>query len=185
MRGNTKWCQEFQAWELEGVGVDLEHPRSQSNGLLGLDWNVPLYKTAYVENKIWTVIRAVSIGSWHEEVNFTKLCISGTSLAVQWLRLCALSAVGTGSIPGWGTKIPNAAQHGQNKNKNYASLLAWSQTDSNKSEKLCSLQHLSLLLNFWSGWEEWIFFFLFTFKISCCKIILSSCCCTWDPCIKL
>ena len=29
----------------------------------------------------------------------------GTSLAVQWLRLCTSNALGTGSIPGQGTKI--------------------------------------------------------------------------------
>ena len=31
---------------------------------------------------------------------------------VQWLELCTSTAGGTGSIPGWGTKIPQAAQHG-------------------------------------------------------------------------
>ena len=30
----------------------------------------------------------------------------GTSLTDQWLRLSASTAEGTGSIPGWGTKIP-------------------------------------------------------------------------------
>ena len=42
--------------------------------------------------------------------------MSGTSLVVQWLRLCAASAGGLGSIPGQGTrshvpqlKIPHAA----------------------------------------------------------------------------
>jgi len=30
----------------------------------------------------------------------------GTSLAVQWLRLCASNSGGTGSVPGWGTEIP-------------------------------------------------------------------------------
>ena len=34
----------------------------------------------------------------------------GTSLAVQWLSLHVSTAVGTGSIPGQGTKIPWAAQ---------------------------------------------------------------------------
>ena len=38
---------------------------------------------------------------------------SGTSLAVQWLRLCASNAKGVGSIPGWGTKIPHAIWRGQ------------------------------------------------------------------------
>ena len=32
----------------------------------------------------------------------------GTSLAVQWLRLCASNAGGAGSIPGRGTRIPHA-----------------------------------------------------------------------------
>ena len=39
----------------------------------------------------------------------------GTSLAVQWLGLCASTAGATGSIPGQGTKIPHAARHGQKK----------------------------------------------------------------------
>ena len=36
-----------------------------------------------------------------------------TSLAVQWLRFCAVSAGGTGSIPGQRTKSPHAMQDGQ------------------------------------------------------------------------
>ena len=34
---------------------------------------------------------------------------------VQWLGLHAFIAKGTGSIPGWGTKIPQAAQSDQKK----------------------------------------------------------------------
>ena len=33
---------------------------------------------------------------------------SGSSLAVQWLGLCAFTAMGLSSIPGQGTKIPQA-----------------------------------------------------------------------------
>ena len=33
---------------------------------------------------------------------------TGTSLVVQWLRLCVSNAGGLGSIPGGGTKIPHA-----------------------------------------------------------------------------
>ena len=40
---------------------------------------------------------------------------SGTSLAVQWLRLHAPNAGGTGSIPGWVTKISHAAWRKVNK----------------------------------------------------------------------
>ena len=39
----------------------------------------------------------------------------GNSLAVQWLGLGDFTAEGVGSIPGWGTKIPQAA-HGESKN---------------------------------------------------------------------
>ena len=41
----------------------------------------------------------------------------GTSLVVQWLRLHASNAGGAGSLPGWGTKIPHAPQHGSAKKK--------------------------------------------------------------------
>ena len=41
----------------------------------------------------------------------------GSSLAVQWLGLHASIAGGMGSIPGWGTKIPQALRHSQ-KNRN-------------------------------------------------------------------
>ena len=40
----------------------------------------------------------------------------GTSLKVQWLRLCASNTGVVGSIPGWETKIPYALQ-AQPKNK--------------------------------------------------------------------
>ena len=35
---------------------------------------------------------------------------AGTSLLVQWLRLCASSARGKGLIPGRGTKIPHVTR---------------------------------------------------------------------------
>ena len=41
----------------------------------------------------------------------------GNSLAVQWLVLCASTAGGSGSVPGWEAKILQAAQHGQLKKK--------------------------------------------------------------------
>ena len=46
-------------------------------------------------------------------------CENGTSLVVQWLRLCASNAGGVGSIPGLGTKIPHAVQWEQEKQKNH------------------------------------------------------------------
>ena len=43
--------------------------------------------------------------------------MAGSSLAVQWLGLGAFTAVDPGSIPGWGTKILQAAWGGQKKKK--------------------------------------------------------------------
>ena len=39
----------------------------------------------------------------------------GTSLAAQWLRLCASTAAGTGLIPGQGTQILQAARQKKKK----------------------------------------------------------------------
>ena len=54
-------------------------------------------------------------------ISFKKK-IGGTPLAVQWLRLRASTAVGTGSIPGSGTKIPHALQQGKKKKKLFFEL---------------------------------------------------------------
>ena len=43
-----------------------------------------------------------------KKIVFSKV-VWGNSLAVQWLGLHTSTAGGTGSIPGWGTKIPQAA----------------------------------------------------------------------------
>ena len=49
--------------------------------------------------------------------------ILGTSLEVQWLKLCAANAVGVSSVRGQGTKIPHAAWPGEkekvNRKKNH------------------------------------------------------------------
>ena len=55
--------------------------------------------------------------------NYFKNYKRGTSLAVQWLALCASNAGGVGSIPGWGTRIPHAAR-GSKKNKKIKKLQA-------------------------------------------------------------
>ena len=39
-----------------------------------------------------------------------------TFVVVQWFKLCTPNSQGAGSIPGWGTKILYAAQHGQKIN---------------------------------------------------------------------
>ena len=56
----------------------------------------------------WSKMTQLGFG---EAKQFTK----GTSLEVQWLRLCASIAGGTVSIPGWGTEIPHAVWCGPKK----------------------------------------------------------------------
>ena len=50
-------------------------------------------------------------------VQLMKINQVGNSLAIQWLRLHASTAEGTGSTPGKGTKIPHASQVRQKKRK--------------------------------------------------------------------
>lgn len=46
---------------------------------------------------------------------FLKMTSRRTSLVIQWLRYCASTAEGMGSVPGLGAKIPQALQHGKKK----------------------------------------------------------------------
>ena len=48
---------------------------------------------------------------------FTFKRNTGTSLAIQWLGLCAFTAEDVRSIPGGETKIPQAAWFSQEKSK--------------------------------------------------------------------
>ena len=50
--------------------------------------------------------------------NFQKWSVTRTSPVVQWLRLGASMAGGTGSVPGRGTKIPQTMKHSQKKEEN-------------------------------------------------------------------
>ena len=52
---------------------------------------------------------------------------SQTSLVVHWLRLCASSAEGVGSIPDWKTNIPYAMHipYVQKKKKKAKHILKW------------------------------------------------------------
>ena len=61
------------------------------------------------EDKVRT-LRDPEIGGkgLHLQRTRDKVKKMGTSLAVQWLGLCASTAGGRGSIPGWGTRISHA-----------------------------------------------------------------------------
>ena len=48
--------------------------------------------------------------SFQERNAIFKMTVLGTSLAIQWLRLCASTAEGMGSVPRWGARILLATQ---------------------------------------------------------------------------
>ena len=49
----------------------------------------------------------------------------GTSLGVQWLRLCTPNTGDMGSVPGWGIKIPYVVGHKKKEKKHYKMFLYW------------------------------------------------------------
>ena len=60
---------------------------------------------------------------WKKEAFVLKIVkYKEFSLVVQWLRLHVSTVGGSGSIPGWGTKIPHVTPHGQKKIVKYAFL---------------------------------------------------------------
>jgi len=65
-----------------------------------------------------------------KKYNLLKI-YQGTSLVVQWLRLCASIARGRGSIPGQGTKIPHGIQCGQKVKKVILKYEEWFLYDKN------------------------------------------------------
>ena len=71
----------------------------------------------------------------------SRMTVTGTSPAVQWSRLRASTAGGAGSIPGQGTKIPNAAQRGQKKRM---TMTLFSSTVGSPAPVKCSSHKLAL-----------------------------------------
>ena len=64
-------------------------------------------------------------GEWGKKIGLHKnLKLSGNSLEIQWLGFRASTTEGSGLIPGWGTKIPQAvAASPKNKTKQNKQLL--------------------------------------------------------------
>ena len=65
----------------------------------------------YINSKL-RIMHLVLLGNTNSH---SRIIFTGTSLVVQWLTLYASTAGGTGSIPGLGTKIPNAMQSKEKK----------------------------------------------------------------------
>ena len=75
----------------------------------------------------------------------------GTSLVVQWFRICASTPGGMHWILGWGTKIPHSMGYGQKKKKRRRKKLSGLQqviqllSDSRKiGAQVCLAQALEL-----------------------------------------
>ena len=73
---------------------------------------------------VWVALTQSMQGLKSKDWNFSslrrrnlasRLQHRGNSLAVQWLGLCVFTAEGWGSIPGRGTKIPQATCSSQKK----------------------------------------------------------------------
>ena len=57
--------------------------------------------------------------AWASHTEGQEAVLGGLSVAVQWLGLGAFTAKGTGSVPGRGTKTPQASQRGQKNKTNW------------------------------------------------------------------
>ena len=62
----------------------------------------------------------------HLDIEHQQILWSGEFLEAQWLGLCIFTAEGTGSIPGQGTKSPQAPV--QPKEKKKKNLMVWTCT---------------------------------------------------------
>ena len=107
----------------------------------------------------------------------------GTSQAVQWLRLCAPNAGATGLIPGWGSKIPRAAQRGQKTRKWLSSCLwpfrRWMWDNSwNRAAMASITSPLSSLSPKLSGQQILHSSGTITWSCLCCTVFPLS---LWDP----
>ena len=96
-------------------GLQLsQHSASRTRLIVGPVWTLVVLKR--LPRK--TTDGDVSLYTLMQELKKKKKklnCFSGTSLAVHWLRLCAPNAGGVSSVPGGGTKIPDAANHSLKK----------------------------------------------------------------------
>ena len=70
-----------------------------------------------IQESVWFQVLNSDSGCWNTKKQCLQSSKKGTSLVVQWLRLCVSNARGVGLIPGQGTKIPHAIQCGQKKKK--------------------------------------------------------------------
>ena len=97
----------------------------------------------------WSVLRH-SGGSGWGEVGFGTFNLDlamGNSLEVQWLGLCAFIVEGLGSIPEWGTKIPQVAWRSKKQNKMKTKPDKSNQSNNNKKSNLGLAKYVYVVCN--------------------------------------
>ena len=67
----------------------------------------------WIKYRATKMIKEMKALTYEVGFNGYKELYTGNSLRVWWLGLRVFTPKGTGSIPGWGTKIPKAPQCGQ------------------------------------------------------------------------
>ena len=131
---STRWFRNNSVWLLDSKNNEFTVPRGGNNLCPSMDewinklWQIHImeYYLAWKRNDIlmhattWKCFEAMTLSEINQSqkvilynsTHIKYLKWSEVSLAVQWLRLCASTAGGMGSIPGWGIKIPCAMECG-------------------------------------------------------------------------
>ena len=111
--GNCVWRRaRFSCWPNSvslSLGIKSEIVRIKY--LLGsMDW----FTSWFINTGLQAAEKSLEI-FFSIYIKLPKLRVFGTSLVVQWLRLCASPPGGAGLIPGQGTKVPHATVRPINK----------------------------------------------------------------------
>ena len=127
------WCNTCIACEKLSLSIKISKKQrlwlclnSQVKKLLFRLWFVHLFMRKYISRPWNCIMGANSMLVWKLSLVLAnritgylkkkkKKQTMGKSMAIQWLVLHAFTAGGVGSIPSWGTKIPNATRLGQTK----------------------------------------------------------------------
>ena len=102
-------------FQVKSICTILRHLKFDGSKLFSLvfqnpvrsGWHIPIWEVQYaVFSVLIIVVKMITLGTWNIQKLYTfKEGIWGTSLVVQWLRLC-FQCRECGFDPGWGSRIP-------------------------------------------------------------------------------
>ena len=120
----TPWTVTYQASPGKNTGVGCHFPSPGDLPDPGIEPGSPAFQADALPSEppgkpMFTELRGISEpqGNCKDPQDYRKYYFMDTCMAVPWLRFCATTAKGVGSVPGGGIKIPHAAQRGQNRKK--------------------------------------------------------------------